>query len=92
MCRLVIARQKNAGIAGPTSSFSNVAIAVVPSGTVIIPYTLRHVIEQFRHSELLKETMGEEVVALYIRCAESEQQCFDNTVTQWEITHGFERA
>lgn len=57
-----------------------------------IPNTLRAAIEWFRHSDLLKEAMGEEVVTHYTRCAEWEQLCFDSAVTQWEIARGFERA
>jgi glutamine synthetase len=57
-----------------------------------IPHTLRAAIELFRQSDLLKEAMGEEVVAHYTRCAEWEQQCFDSAVTQWELARGFERA
>lgn len=57
-----------------------------------IPHTLRAATELFRNSALLKEAMGEKVIAHYTRCAEWEQQCFDSAVTQWEIERGFERA
>jgi len=45
-----------------------------------------------RHSDLLKEAMGVEVVSHYTRCAEWEQESFDAAVTQWEIARGFEQA
>ena len=41
---------------------------------------------------MLKEAMGEDVVAHYSRCAEWEQEEFDRAVTQWEIARGFEKA
>jgi len=57
-----------------------------------VPNTLRAATEYFRNSTMLKEAMGEDVVAHYTRCAEWEQECFDSAVTQWEIERGFERA
>ncbi len=57
-----------------------------------IPNTLRDSINVFRNSSMLTDAMGAEVIAHYTRCAEWEQQSFDNAVTQWEIARGFERA
>ena len=57
-----------------------------------IPNTLRDAISVFKDSSMLKEAMGDDVIAHYTRCAEWEQQCFDSAVTQWEIARGFERA
>ncbi len=57
-----------------------------------IPGTLRDSINVFRNSSMLTDAMGAEVIAHYTRCAEWEQQSFDNAVTQWEIARGFERA
>lgn len=57
-----------------------------------IPSTLRSAIPGLSESAMLKEAMGEDVVAHYTRCAQWEQQAFDNAVTQWEVARGFERA
>ncbi len=57
-----------------------------------IPTTLSEATELFANSDMLKSAMGEAVVAHYRRCAEWEQECFDNAVTQWEVARGFERA
>lgn len=57
-----------------------------------IPRTLRAATETLRNSTMLKEAMGEEVVAHYTRAAEWEQEEFDKVVTDWEIARGFERS
>jgi len=57
-----------------------------------IPSTLRAATTRLKASEMLKEAMGEDVVAHYSRCAEWEQEEFDRAVTQWEVARGFERA
>ena len=57
-----------------------------------VPRTLRSAIVSFKNSSMLINAMGEEVVNHYTRCAEWEQDCFDNAVTQWEVARGFERA
>jgi len=57
-----------------------------------IPSTLRAATTQFKESDMLKEAMGEDVVAHYSRCAEWEQEEFDRAITQWEIARGFEKA
>ena len=57
-----------------------------------IPSTLRSAIQGFQNSTMLKEAMGDDVIAHYTRCAEWEQEAFDGAVTQWEIARGFERA
>ncbi len=57
-----------------------------------IPTTLRAAIEAFSGSTMLKDAMGEDVVAHYTRCAEWEQEAFDAAVTQWEVARGFERV
>ena len=57
-----------------------------------IPSTLRSAIHGFQNSTMLKEAMGDDVIAHYTRCAEWEQEAFDGAVTQWEIARGFERA
>jgi len=57
-----------------------------------IPSTLRAATTRLKASDMLKEAMGEDVVAHYSRCAEWEQEEFDRAVTQWEVARGFERA
>ena len=57
-----------------------------------IPSTLREATTRLKVSNMLKEAMGEDVVAHYSRCAEWEQEEFDRAVTQWEVARGFERA
>ena len=47
-----------------------------------VPRTLRSATISFKKSSMLINSMGEEVVNHYARCAEWEQDCFDNAVTQ----------
>jgi len=57
-----------------------------------IPRTLREAIETFRNSEMLKDAMGEDVVAHYTHTGEIEQREFDKVVTDWEVARYFERS
>ncbi|GGF03578.1 glutamine synthetase [Stappia taiwanensis] len=57
-----------------------------------IPQTLRDATETLRGSQMLREALGEEVVAHYVRAAEWEQEEFDRVVTDYEIARGFERC
>lgn len=57
-----------------------------------IPRTLREAIETLRNSEMLKEAMGEDVVAHYTHSGEIEQREFDRVVTDWEVARYFERS
>ncbi len=57
-----------------------------------IPNTLRAAIELFSNSSMLRAAMGDDVINHYQRCAEWEQECFDDVVTQWEVARGFEQA
>jgi glutamine synthetase len=57
-----------------------------------IPSTLREAVETLRNSEMLKEAMGEDVVAHYTHSGEIEQREFDRAVTDWEIARYFERS
>ena len=41
---------------------------------------------------MLRAAMGDDVVNHYARCAEWEIEAFDQIVTDWEITRGFEQA
>jgi len=57
-----------------------------------IPQTLRAATETLRTSQFLRDALGDDVVDHYTRAAEWEQEEFDQTVTDWEIARGFERA
>lgn len=57
-----------------------------------IPRTLRAATETLRHSAMLREAMGDDVIDHYTRAAEVEQEEFDAVVTDWEISRGFERC
>jgi glutamine synthetase len=57
-----------------------------------IPRTLRAATETLRHSKMLREAMGDDVVDHYTRAPKWEQEEFDRVVTDWEIARGFERA
>ena len=57
-----------------------------------VPRTLIAATENLRGSAFLREAMGDYVVDHYTRCAEWEQEEFDQTVTDWEIARGFEKA
>jgi len=57
-----------------------------------IPKTLREATETLRHSVLLREVFGEDVVKHYVHTAEWEQFEYDRRVTDWELKRGFERS
>ena len=57
-----------------------------------IPRTLRAATETLRHSAMLRDAMGDDVIDHYARAAEVEQEEFDAVVTDWEISRGFERC
>ena len=57
-----------------------------------IPRTLEAATEALRGSTMLREAMGDGVVDHYVRAAEVEVEAFANTVTDWEIARGFEKA
>lgn len=57
-----------------------------------IPATLRAATEALRHSTMLREAMGDDVIDHYVRCAEWEQEDFDRIVTDYEVKRGFEQA
>lgn len=57
-----------------------------------IPRTLRDAREALVASDMLKEAMGEDVIAHYARAAEWEIEEFNRVVTDYEIARGFEKA
>lgn len=93
---LALAAQLAAGLAGIKETLEPPAATVgdvyEAKGAADIPPTLRAATEALRGSTMLKEAMGAEVVAHYVRCAEWEQEEFDRVVTDWEVARGFERA
>lgn len=93
---LAIAAQLAAGIKGIEAQLDCpkpfTGDAYDSQDSINIPNNLRAATEALRHSEMLKEAMGEAVIAHYTRAAEWEQEAFDNVVTDWEIARGFERA
>lgn len=57
-----------------------------------IPRTLRDARDALLASDMLKEALGEDVVAHYARAAEWEIEEFNRVVTDYEIARGFEKA
>lgn len=57
-----------------------------------IPRTLRDALDTLRGSDVLRATMGDDVIDHYCRAAEWEIEEFDKVVTDYEIARGFERA
>ena len=57
-----------------------------------IPSTLREATNTMRNSKMLRNAMGDDVIDHYTRAAEWEQEAFDQKVTDYEVSRGFERA
>jgi glutamine synthetase len=57
-----------------------------------LPTSLRDASETLRHSKMLREAMGDDVVDHYVRAATWEMEEFARVVTDYEIARGFERA
>jgi glutamine synthetase len=93
---LAIASQIAAGIRGIEEKLSLEASfsgdAYKAAGIREIPRTLRAATEALRNSSMLREAMGDQVINHYVRAAEWEQEEFDQKVTDYERTRGFERA
>ncbi len=93
---LAIAGQLAAGLAGMEKQlvlepqFSG--DAYMADNVRSIPATLREATVSLRHSDMLREAMGNEVIDHYVRTAEWEQEDFDQKVTDYEVARGFERA
>jgi glutamine synthetase len=56
-----------------------------------VPRTLPEALDLFESSELAKEVFGEKVVEHYVHFFRSEQQAYDQAVTDWERHRYFER-
>jgi glutamine synthetase len=57
-----------------------------------IPKTLPAALTRLKRSKMLREALGEEVVAHYVHAGEWEHKSFERQVTDWEVARGFERA
>jgi glutamine synthetase len=57
-----------------------------------VPKTLRSALESLRNSTMLREALGDQVVAHYVHTGEWEQFEYDRRVTDWELKRGFERS
>ncbi|MGH8694832.1 MAG: glutamine synthetase, partial [Burkholderiales bacterium] len=56
-----------------------------------VPATLRDAAELFEQSKFARKVFGAEVVGHYLHFFRTEQQAFDNAVTDWERQRYFER-
>jgi glutamine synthetase len=56
-----------------------------------VPHTLRDATELFANSTFANQVFGEEVVEHYSKVFRTEQEAFDNAVTDWERRRYFER-
>ena len=57
-----------------------------------IPKTLRDATDHLNGSAMLRAAFGVDVIDLYVRAAQWEQEEYDRRVTDWEVARGFERA
>ncbi len=60
-------------------------------GVARLPGTLREANDEFRSSEFVRLSLGDEVVQHYAHFFETEQESFDGAVTDWERRRYFER-
>ncbi len=56
-----------------------------------VPHTLRDATKLFANSAFANQVFGEEVVEHYSKVFRTEQESFDNAVTDWERRRYFER-
>jgi glutamine synthetase len=93
---LAIASQIAAGLKGIEEKLDLEAAfsgdAYKAGGIREIPRTLRAATAALRNSSMLREAMGDQVIDHYVRAAEWEQEDFDQKVTDYERTRGFERT
>ena len=66
--------------------------AYAGEGAREVPTTLRAATTSLDNSTMLREAFGSEVIDHYVHAARWEQTAFDQAVTDWEISRGFERA
>ncbi|MCJ8323466.1 MAG: glutamine synthetase [Rhizobiales bacterium] len=62
------------------------------AGTEDIPNTLRAAAQELDKSTMLRAAFGDDVIDHYVHGAKWELQLFDQQVTDWEVTRGFENA
>ena len=56
-----------------------------------LPETLHEAIEEFKSSEILKETLGEHIFYKYIEAKEKEWKEYHTTVSEFELAKYLER-
>ncbi len=56
-----------------------------------VPGTLEEAIEQFQKSEIARSAFSPRLIQHLVHHAQVEQECFNNTVTDWERRRYFER-
>jgi glutamine synthetase len=56
-----------------------------------IPWNLPDAIALWKSSDIARECFGDDVHHWILRCAESEWEAFNRTVTDWELNRYFER-
>jgi glutamine synthetase len=56
-----------------------------------VPKNLQEAVEKFEQSKFAKDTLGEDVVRHYAHFFQTEQNHFENAVTDWERLRYFER-
>ena len=66
--------------------------AYATPGVPTIPYSLREAIAELERSEFARDVFGDEVIDHYLHMARTEQQKFDQVVTDWELLRHFERT
>ncbi|MCC0023396.1 MAG: glutamine synthetase [Hyphomicrobiaceae bacterium] len=66
--------------------------AYTTEGIRDIPRTLRDAAKAFSESQMMRKSLGDDVVDHYVHAAEWEQFEYDRRVTDWEVKRGFERS
>jgi len=57
-----------------------------------VPKSIDEAVAELDRSEMLRRTMGDEVIDHYLHCGRWEIHERDRVVTDWEVARGFERA
>ena len=93
---LAMAAQIAAGIDGIENKLelepAFVGDAYTGKGVREVPTTLRAATKALDNSSMLRAAFGAEVIDHYVHAANWEQTSFDQAVTDWEVSRGFERA
>ncbi|MCB9994631.1 MAG: glutamine synthetase [Hyphomicrobiaceae bacterium] len=93
---LALAGQIAAGIDGIENKLELEPVfqgdAYTTAGIRDIPRTLRDAAKAFSESQMMRKSLGDDVVDHYVHAAEWEQFEYDRRVTDWEVKRGFERS